>query len=342
MQQILLDHFKRYPAMTPNDFIKLLYQSEFGGGHLIADPARALARLKNELETMGHETPAPALEPIGGGLMRLHLQHIAALGLRPETANGLFLCACEPRGTMDGLNAKLDLLAATFPDMPDLPEAIADYRAAGCPAMSHTETYRAAYNPAYRLVPESAALFLPLLKKLDEMLAEQSFVRIAIDGRCASGKSTLGALLAKVYNANLFHMDDYFLPFPRKTPERLAEPGGNVDYERFGEEIAFHPKGEAVTWARFDCCTQALCEPETTPPTPLTVVEGSYSLHPTLRNAYDLKVFLDIDPERQSARILKRNGPEKHLRFVNEWIPLENVYFDTLDIRSLCDLAFDC
>lgn len=342
MREILLDHFKRYPAMTPNDYIKLLYQSEFGGGHLIADPAAALVRLKGELEAMQSGAPATALEPIGGGLMRLHLQHVADLGLRPETVNGLFLCACEPRGTMEGLNAKLDQLAATFPDMPGLTKAIADYRAAGCPAMSHTEAYRAAYHPAYRLVPESAKLFLPLLKKLDAMLAEQPFVRIAIDGRCASGKSTLGAMLAKVYGANLFHMDDYFLPFARKTPERLAEPGGNVDYERFGAEIAFHPKGEAVTWTRFDCGTQTLCETVTTPPAPLTVVEGSYSLHPTLRAAYDLKVFLDIDPERQSARILKRNGPEKHRRFVEMWIPLENAYFNALNIRGLCDMAFDC
>lgn len=342
MRQILLDHSRRYPAMTPNDYIKLLYQSEFGGGHLIADPARALARLKDELATMRPETPAPAFESIGGGLMRLHLQHLSSLGLRPETANGLFLCACEPRGSMEGLNAKLDLLAETFPDMPGLAEAIADYRAAGCPAMSHTESYRSAYNPAYRLVPEAAAMFLPLLKKLDAMLVKQPFVRVAIDGRCAAGKSTLGHLLAKVYGANLFHMDDYFLPFPRKTPERLAEPGGNVDYERFYEEIGRHPKGAAVTWARFDCQTQSQLPPVTTEATPLTVVEGSYSLHPLLRGAYDLKIFLDIDPVRQSERILARSGPEMHVRFINEWIPMENHYFDALEIRALCDLAFDC
>lgn len=342
MQQILSEHLKRYPAMTPNDLIKLVYQSEFGGGHLIADPSMALRRLKGEINTMQSGTPAPAIESIGGGLARLHLQHLDALRLRPETVNGLFLCVCEPRGTMEGLNAKLDLLPEVCPDMPGLDEAIAGYRTIGCPAMSHSETYRAAYHPAYRLVPAEAARLLELFQKIDALLNEQPFVRIAIDGRCASGKSTLGSLLQKVYGANLFHMDDYFLPFPRKTPERLAEPGGNVDYERFGAEIAHQPKGAPVTWARFDCGTQALCEPETTQPAALTVVEGSYSLHPTLRDAYDLKIFLDIDPERQSARILKRSGPAMHVRFINEWIPLENTYFDGLGIRALCDLAYDC
>ena len=74
-------------------------------------------------------------------------------------------------------------------------------------------------------------------------------MRVAIDGPCASGKSTLGALLRGVYGANLFHMDDYFLPFARKTPERLAEPGGNVDYERFFAEVAGRPAGAASALA---------------------------------------------------------------------------------------------
>jgi dephospho-CoA kinase len=167
-------------------------------------------------------------------------------------------------------------------------------------------------------------------------------IRRALEGRAASGKSTLGALLERVYGANLFHMDDYFLPFERKTPERLAEPGGNVDYERAYEEIISRPKDAEILWRPFDCSEQGLGEWVRTAPKRLTVVEGCYSMHPTLRDGFDLKVFLDIDPERQSERILERNGPEMHARFVNEWIPLENRFFDGLEIRKIADLAFDC
>jgi len=42
----------------------------------------------------------------------------------------------------------------------------------------------------------------------------------------------------------------------------------------------------------------------------------------------------------QSRRILKRNGPEMHRRFLNEWIPLENRYFQALAIADKCDLVF--
>ena len=337
--EILRGHRARYPEMQTQDCVKLLYQSEFGGGHLLTDPDAALARLRAELETRPRPADVPPVEPIGGGLARLHLWAVEAHRLQPETVLGLFRLACAPRGSMDGLLEKLARLEEAFPEMRG---DVAAYRAAGCPAVHHSAAFRKAYAPAYRLAPAEAQRFLPLFCAIDRLMAEKPFVRVAIDGNCASGKSTLGALLESVYGANLFHMDDYFLPFARKTPERLAEPGGNVDYERFLAEIAGQPRDAVIRWRPFDCAGQCLRPEIETPPKPLTVVEGSYSLHPTLRGAYDLKVFLSIDPERQSQRILRRNGPEKHRRFVSQWIPLENAYFDQLDIRGLCDLQFDC
>ena len=37
LEKILQDHAKRYPQMEPTDGVKLIYQNEFGGGHLIKD-----------------------------------------------------------------------------------------------------------------------------------------------------------------------------------------------------------------------------------------------------------------------------------------------------------------
>ena len=185
------------------------------------------------------------------------------------------------------------------------------------------------------------ARFDGLIQAIDRLLEKQTWVWIAVDGRCASGKSTLGEALKNEYSGNLFHMDDYFLPFPRKTPERLSEPGGNVDYERFFEEVIAPGRGVPIEWRSFDCVAQRLRSAVVSPPARLTIVEGSYALHPTLRDAYDLKVFLSIDLVRQSERILRRNGPEKHRKFTEEWIPLEEHYFAELNIRALCDFAYD-
>jgi len=59
-------------------------------------------------------------------------------------------------------------------------------------------------------------------------------------------------------------------------------------------------------------------------------------------------IFVDIDSlmksqdneQKQSLRILKRNGPIMHKRFLSEWIPLENRYFKEMKIQEQSDLVF--
>lgn len=187
-----------------------------------------------------------------------------------------------------------------------------------------------------------AAQYAPLLAAMDEFLARQGHVRVAIDGRAASGKSTLAALLEARYDANVFHMDDYFLRPEQRTPQRYEEPGGNVDYERFAEEVlAGLDSGLPFTYRPFDTAIWQVGAPVTVEPKPVNVVEGSYSLHPTLRAGYDIKVFLDISPETQSQRVLKRNGEAKHRQFLEKWIPLEEKYFGAFHVREACDMVFE-
>ena len=74
--------------------------------------------------------------------------------------------------------------------------------------------------------------------QIDELLAEKDMILVAIDGKCTSGKTTLASKLAELYDCNVFHMDDFFLRPEQRTPERFAEVGGNVDYERFYKEVS--------------------------------------------------------------------------------------------------------
>ena len=62
-------------------------------------------------------------------------------------------------------------------------------------------------------------------------------VLLAIDGRCGSGNTTLARVLQEKTGAAVVHMDDFFLRPEQRTPERFAEPGGNVDRERVLEEV---------------------------------------------------------------------------------------------------------
>lgn len=164
---------------------------------------------------------------------------------------------------------------------------------------------------------------------------------IAVDGRCAAGKSTLAHELARRSGCVVLPMDHFFLRPEQRTEERFREPGGNVDRERFLSE-ALLPlcAGAPFSYRPFDCRTLSLAAPVSVAPAELCVVEGSYSCHPALREHYDLTVFLDVSPDEQLRRIRARNGLDGARRFADRWIPLEERYFSACSVREHCTLYF--
>lgn len=178
--------------------------------------------------------------------------------------------------------------------------------------------------------------------RADALLADRERIIIAIDGRCASGKSTLSVALAQLLHAPVIHMDDFFLRPHMRTPERLAEPGGNVDKERFSVEVfPFLRAGRAFSYTPFDCHTCDFSAPVHISPSPVILVEGSYACCPEFRDSYDLHIFLTVDPAVQLQRIADRNGPSCVKMFKEKWIPLEECYFQAFDVEGHCELTFD-
>lgn len=188
---------------------------------------------------------------------------------------------------------------------------------------------------------DKTVLFLPLFARLDGML-KKGRVILAIEGGSASGKTTLGEMLRELYGCTVFHTDDFFLRPEQRTPERYAEPGGNIDRERFLEEVLIPlSRNEAVHYRRFDCSTFTLSPAVEILPEKLTVIEGAYSMHPSFSQYYDLSVFLNISPELQRKRISLRNSPQEAEMFFNKWIPLEREYFSKLQIQKSCGMTVD-
>lgn len=174
---------------------------------------------------------------------------------------------------------------------------------------------------------------------IQQLLCQKETVIVAIDGNCTSGKTTLASQLAANYDCNVFHMDDFFLRPEQRTPERFAEIGGNVDYERFNEEVLLPLKsGKPFSYRPFDCSTFQLTDPVTVRPKKLNIIEGTYSLHPYFGDIYDLKILLTISPELQRYRVLQRPA-FLHKRFFEEWIPMEDKYFDGFGVQLKSDLV---
>lgn len=177
---------------------------------------------------------------------------------------------------------------------------------------------------------------------LKKLLSEKDRVILAIDGLCASGKTTLAKKLTMEFDGNLIHADDFFLRPEQRTAERYAEPGGNLDRERFLEEVILPLKnGELCFYRPFGCKTMALGDPVYFLPKKLWVIEGSYSLHPAFGRYYDLSLFLKISYELQMER-LKKRSPEKLTMFQERWIPLEQKYFEAFSIEKKCDFIINC
>ena len=147
-------------------------------------------------------------------------------------------------------------------------------------------------------------------------------------------------MLKDIYDCNLLHMDDFFLRPEQRTPERFAEAGGNIDRERFLEEVLIPlSKNETISYRRLDCSTFTMCPSVEIAPKKLTIIEGAYSMHPAFEKYYDLSVFLDVSKELQKQRIEKRNTAQMAKRFFEEWIPLENIYFSEMKVKERCNLS---
>lgn len=339
---------RKYPALEPQDALKALHQSVCGCGHLVRSDGGGLQRLQAELAALPPESCAE-VELLPGDFCRVHLGLLQRTALRPETLFRLFCLSAEtPCGSAEELEAgiaelhRLRLEGVLPFEEAALTRAAEDWRAAGYPACRHSETFRAHYAPAYRVIRKDYARLLPLLTAIDAGLAAKGRLLVAIEGGAGSGKSTLGDLLTKIYDCNLFHADDYFLQPHQRTAERLAEPGGNLDRERLEAEILTPlSRGETPVWRRYDCSTQSLCAPVTAPEKALNIVEGAYSMHPNLAPYYDLSLFLRIDPALQAARIRRRNGEEMAERFFTLWLPLEARYFTHMDVENRCDFVLE-
>ncbi|MBE6570466.1 MAG: hypothetical protein E7658_09670 [Ruminococcaceae bacterium] len=354
IESILQSHAEAYPLMEPRDAVKLIYQSVFGPGHFIPSPSSAAEWLKKEYNTVSHENP-PRIESLGS-TARVYID-------TPFTEEKLNLLArvfcasaesfCKGYDTADeGFRGAFEENLACLRGMAEtgrfvfsvaeLDAWLAEYRAAGYPPVSHSETYRRAYAPAYRVIDSRYVRILGLLAAIDTRLAASDRVVLAVDGRCASGKSTIAEYISRMYPTSVIHMDDFFLPGELRTPERMAETGGNLHRERFLEEVIPHLRGRAFTHRVFQCSTFTYAEtPRTVEDNPLILCEGSYALHPDFGKYYDMAVFSDIEPEKQLTRIRERDGEYMLNRFRNEWIPMEEKYFTEMHIREKCDFVLD-
>lgn len=152
-ETLVAEQLTRYPAAEPVDVYKLLYQGVRGPEHLLASPELFAARLQAEYEAVSGAEDGPLWEPVrpDGTLGRLHLRPYKARG--GEIAALLAACLETARRRWDPAATLVQVWQSVAASRGREWQALdAQLAAQGYPPVHHSERYRAAYGPAYRLV----------------------------------------------------------------------------------------------------------------------------------------------------------------------------------------------
>ena len=157
LRAILITHAKRYPLMQPRDAVKLIYQNEFGGGHLIRDEQACLNYLRQEYASAEKDPTAALYEDIGNGIVRVNLAVVKPENLE-QLGRDFIRSAAKHKGTLDSFLKKLEVLQALTADgvftfgTDALNVYLSECKAVGYPAVSHSPEYRVAYKHSYRVI----------------------------------------------------------------------------------------------------------------------------------------------------------------------------------------------
>lgn len=296
-------HYKKYPLMTSQDLYLLLHQSEFAGMY----------------KSKKSQAYQDLYEYISPNYVRVYLN--------PYEESKLDLKYLEQayNETLQNNNGSKEALL-NYMKLFNLKE---DF------PLEHSPKYTTTYQPNYLVIDNKYLTEEMKYVQISHFLSNiQKPTIISLEGKCGAGKTTLTEKIKKDFPITIINVDDFFLPQERKTKSRLAEIGGNIDYERIYRLLEDLSKSKDVTYFRYNC-TSKIYEKVILKAKDIIILEGVYSYHPHFRKFMDKLIYLDITDDSQIKRLKLRTN---FLRFVSEWIPLENKYFENENIKFHADL----
>ena len=349
----LIKQVRLHPSMEPQDIIKLCYQAAYGADHLLKNIDTANFYFQEEYSQVEPlDENEPLFEQISDTNCRVNLRAWKHRNIPSEwlfhlfvesnvkMRSGVFTQEQKKSDFIKFLNQARQLVEdGMFAfDTAEWDQYLGQYPLENPVAIHHGDRYREREKPAYRIMSMQYTKLFGVLEALAKIPADSVKI-VAIEGRCGSGKTTLARSLASLLGAGIVHMDDFFLPGELRTAERFNEPGGNIHYERFMDEVLPHLRNtDAFAYGRFDCSRMQITVERMVEAGKLRIVEGSYSCHPKFGDYMDIRVFMDVDQEEQIQRLTQRDGESAIESFQNIWIPKEEKYFDTYGILQKADV----
>lgn len=180
-----------------------------------------------------------------------------------------------------------------------------------------------------------------LVAAIRSMHRGEKTILVGIDGAGGSGKSSLAQSLRGAGGADIVvEMDDFYLPASARAEQ--GGIGGNFDWTRLQSQVLQPLRaGVAGNYQRYDWDNDALAEWHEVRTGGVVVVEGIYSLRRELKEAYDLRLFVECPRDLRLRRGLDRDGEEARQQWELEWMPAEAHYFEDHRPDLVADLVID-
>jgi uridine kinase len=185
-------------------------------------------------------------------------------------------------------------------------------------------------------------VYSELVKRIQELLAKQEVVIIAISGHGGSGKSTLAEAVAQrfgtsdeqIIRIDKFHAKDYMFAKDiykqhewQKLVTLLTKARSHHQLRYVGRDWQGNEHAINITRPR------------------LVIVEGIRVVRPELLPYFDLSIWIDCPLEIASERAINRNreqgdSEEEIELWHTKWIPEAKQYYDQIQPQKIADFIY--
>jgi uridine kinase len=166
----------------------------------------------------------------------------------------------------------------------------------------------------------------PVLELVNVARARTDLVLVGIGGHGGAGKTTLARTIP---DAQIVSTDEFW-------------DGDGFDIPRLARDVVDPlAAGREAGFSSYDWAARALRGWRTVEPRGIVVVEGVCALHRRLRDAYDVRVWVDAPRDVRLARGVERDGEEARRTWEDVWMPSEERYVERDDPVSCAHLVVD-
>lgn len=164
-KSLIADHISRYSEMGVKDLYKLVYQGTLGPSHLGTDLSIIKEYLDIELERIEADSSTELIEKISpsGDYVRINLKRFKAKSGNVDIlSKAIMLSSRNVKGDLNMMKERWNMICEMIGEhelqfflMDEIKRFTESVKSNNFPAIHHSEEYRKAYSPAYRVLLKS-------------------------------------------------------------------------------------------------------------------------------------------------------------------------------------------